>query len=390
MKRYINYGKQSIFPDDIKEVTKTLRSDFLTTGPKVKQFENNFSMYTKVKYSISCSNGTAALYLAFKSIRLKKNDVIIIPAINFIAAVNMASILGAKIFLSDVDPLTGQMTPDLLRKCIKENSIKKIKAICTMHNGGNPLNAKEIYKISKEKKCYLIEDACHSLGGKYNLKNNIKVGSCKYSDISTFSFHPVKSITTGEGGMITTNNLNLKNDILKFRNHGIHKNLTSQRNNWSYDVIDHSFNFRLSDIQAALGCSQLKKIDKFIKKRKKISQIYNSEFKNYHLVNIKNNIFFNTLSSWHLYILNINFKKLKIKKDKLIQELYKRKISVQVHYMPTFFYKKFKNLKKKSKFKGALSYFNTCLSLPIYPNLKNSEAKKIIKIIKKILKDNVR
>ena len=390
MKKYINYGKQTIQQDDIKEVTKVLRSNFLTTGPRISQFENKFSQYTKAKFSISCSNGTAALYLAFKAIKLKKNDSIIVPAINFIAAVNMASILGAKIYLSDVDPLTGQITPALLNNCIKKNKIKKLKAICTMHNGGNPLNAKEIYKISRRKKCFLIEDACHSLGGKYDVKNNYKVGSCRYSDISTFSFHPVKTITTGEGGMITTNNANIKNSLLTYRNHGIQKKITPKKNNWSYDVVDHSFNFRLNDIQAALGYSQLKKIDKFVKRRKKISNIYNSEFKNFNLIDIRNNIFSNTLSSWHLYVININFSKLKINKDLFIQRLHKEKIVVQVHYIPTFFYKKFKKFKKENKYIGATSYFNTCLSLPIYPDLKDLEVKRIIKIIKKILKENVR
>ena len=259
-----------------------------------------------------------------------------------------------------------------------------------MHNGGNPLNAKEIYKISRLKKCFLIEDACHSLGGKYDLKNNFRVGSCKYSDISTFSFHPVKSITTGEGGMITTNKLILKNNILKYRNHGIYKIFSPKKNNWSYDVIDHSFNFRLSDIQAALGYSQLKKIDKFIIKKKKISEIYNSEFKNHNFVSIKNNIFKKTLSSWHLYILNINFKKLKIGKNTLIQKLYKKKIVVQIHYIPSFFYKKFRYLNKKGRYPGAINFFNSCSSLPIYPSLKDTEVKKIIKVLKRILTENAR
>ena len=388
--KYINYGRQSISRDDIIEVNKTLRSNFLTTGPKVYQFENKFSKYTGAKYSVSCSNGTAALYLAFRAIGLTKNDVVIIPAINFIAAANTASILNAKIYLSDVDPSNGQMTPELLKKCIKENKIKKLKAICTMHNGGNPLYAKEIYKISRDKRCFLIEDACHSLGGKYDLNNNFKVGSCKYSDISTFSFHPVKTITTGEGCMITTNKLFLKNNILTYRNHGIHKTITPKKNNWSYDVIDHSFNFRLSDIQAALGYSQLKKIDKFIFKRKKISEIYNSELKNHNFLNIKNNIVKETLSSWHLYILNINFKKLKIKKETLIQRLYKKKIVVQIHYIPSFFYKKFRYLNNKRNYPGANNFFKNCISLPIYPNLKNAEIKKIIKVLKRILTENVR
>lgn len=390
MKKFINYGKQSIQGVDKKQVLKTLSSEFLTTGPEVKKFEKKFSNYVKAKYSISCSNGTVALYLAFRAIGLKKNDIIIIPSINFIAAANMASLLRANIYLADVDPLTGQMTPETLKRCIEKNKLKKIKAICTMYNGGNPLHAKEFFLISRKKKSYLIEDACHALGGKYLRNNEIKVGSCKYSDISTFSFHPVKPITSGEGGMISTNSNAIKKKIMLLRNHGIVKKSNLYKNNWSYDVVDHGFNFRLSDIHASLGSSQLKYLNFFIKKRNNIAKAYNMFLKKNKFINIKNNFFFNTYSGWHLYVAHINFKKLKITKEKLIQALYKKKIIVQVHYIPTFLFKKFKKLKRSENFIGANQYFNSALSLPIYPDLKLREVKKIIFILNKILNDNAK
>ena len=221
MMKNIPYGKQTISEKDTKNVLKTIRSEFLTTGPTTKIFEEKFSERVGSKFAISCSSGTSALHLCFMSINLKKKDVVILPVINFIASINMSHIMGARIFFADVDKKTGQMTPKTLEKCIKINKINKIKAVVTMYNGGNPNNAREFFKIKKKYKFILIEDACHSLGGKYAISKNLKVGSCKFSDLTTFSLHPVKSITTGEGGMITTNDKKLQKKILILRNHGI-------------------------------------------------------------------------------------------------------------------------------------------------------------------------
>jgi UDP-4-amino-4,6-dideoxy-N-acetyl-beta-L-altrosamine transaminase len=392
LNKYLSYGKQKISEDDVKAVVNTLKSNFLTSGPKVNEFEEKFKNFVGSKYSVCCTNGTSALHIAFKAINLVSGDNIILPSINFIAAANMAKNLGAKIFLADVDPLTGQMTPENLLECVKKNNIKKVKAICTMYNGGLPLNAEKFFKIKKKLKCYLIEDACHALGGKYSLQKNIKVGSCKFSDISIFSFHPLKSITSGEGGMLTTNNIKFKNFAEKFRNHGIEKKIKKNKNNWSYEIVHTGFNYRLTDIQCALGISQLKKLNNFIYKRNKIAKIYNNLFKKNHLI-IKNTNKNNQdiKSAWHLYIININFKKLNISKEKFIQILHSKNIGVQIHYIPTFLQPNFKNLKKnKVKFKGAKSFFKSALSLPIYQSLNEREVKEIAKIINNILNNNVK
>ena len=202
----IPYGRQYIDSQDIKFVSKALKQDLITTGKYVKKFEKNISKFMNVKFASSCSSGTSAIHLAFMAIDLKKEDVVIMPAINFIAAYNMARLMNAKIFLADVDPLTGQMTPQTLLETIKRNKLKEIKVILTMYLGGYPENVVEFYNIKKKFNCYLIEDACHALGAKYLFnKKYVSIGSCKHSDISTFSLHPVKTITTGEGGLITTN-----------------------------------------------------------------------------------------------------------------------------------------------------------------------------------------
>jgi dTDP-4-amino-4,6-dideoxygalactose transaminase len=273
----IPYGRQFINYQDIKFVSKSLKEDLITTGNYVKKFENNISKFFNVKYASTCNSGTSALHLAFMAIELKKDDVVIMPAINFIAAYNMARFMNAKIFLADVDPLTGQMTPDTLLECIKNNKIKKIKVIVTMYLGGYPENVFEFYNIKKKYNCYLIEDACHALGSKYLFnKNFFYIGSCKHSDLSTFSLHPVKTITTGEGGIVTTNNKVFYNRIISFKSHGIKKDKISH---WKYDISKSGFNYRLSDINCALGLSQLKKINNFINYRKKVFNVYNAELK---------------------------------------------------------------------------------------------------------------
>ena len=264
--------------------------------------------YLKSKYSFTCSSGTAAIHLAFLSIGLKKGDNIIMPAVNFIAAYNLAKIMGANIFLADVDPVTGQMTSKNLTNCIKKNKIKRIKAFLTMYLGGHPENIVKFYELKNFFKCFYIEDACHALGAEYKFKNKMyKVGSCKHCDISTFSLHPLKTITTGEGGIITTGKKEISKKISLLRSHGLLKN---KKFYWKYNSNFPGLNYRLSDINSALGISQLKKITSFLKKRSDIAKRYSlgfEKYKNYISLPSYND---KSKSSWHLFLIAINFKKI--------------------------------------------------------------------------------
>lgn len=379
---YIHYGSQTIDNNDIRAVVKAIKSRFLTTGPLVNKFEKKLSNYVGSKYAVACSSGTAALHIAFKAIRLKKNQNVILPSINFIASANICNLIGAKIFFADVDKFTGQMTPSTLLDCIKKNKLKKIKAICTMHHGGAPFEAEKFKKLKKKYKFFIIEDCCHSLGAKYSIKKNEYVGNCKYSDISTFSFHPVKTITTCEGGMITTNNLNFYNQSKLFRNHGIEKKLKKNINNWSYKINNSGLNYRMSEIHAALGISQLNKIEKFVNKRNKIAKIYYNKLKNFFLTSYHLNKK-NVRSAYHLFIINYDFNKLKINKNSFIQKLHKKNIGVQIHYIPNNHQPIFK---KNKLLPNSINFFLNSLSLPIYPNLKIEEISKICKIILDMIK----
>jgi dTDP-4-amino-4,6-dideoxygalactose transaminase len=379
----IPYGRQYIDSQDIRFVSKALKQDLITTGNYVKKFEKNISKFLKVKFAISCSTGTSAIHLAFMSINLKKGDVIVMPSINFIAAYNMARLMNANIFLADVDPLTGQMTPQTLLETIKRNKLKKIKAILTMYLGGYPENVVEFYYIKKKFKCYLIEDACHALGAKYLFnKKYLPIGSCKHSDISTFSLHPVKTITTGEGGLVTTNNKIIYNKIIKLRSHGIYRN---KNLHWKYDVKNISYNYRLSDLNCALGLSQLKKIQIFINYRKKIFNFYRlslMKFRNF----IKFPLYNSNEPSYHLFLVSVNFKKFILRKNKLLELLKKNNIFCQYHYIPIYKFKIFKKKMNLDFYKGSEIYYKNSLSLPIFYNLSFNSAKQVVKKMLTILK----
>ena len=363
--KFIPYNRQYIDNQDIKIVSKALKQNLITTGEYVKKFENQIKKYLKSKFAISCSSGSAGLHLALKAINIKKGDKVVMPAINFIAAYSICKNLGAKIFLADVDPLTGQMTPDTLKECIKKNNLKKIKAIVTMYLGGYPENIFEFYKIKKKYKCFLIEDACHAFGASYIFKNKkIFIGSCKHSDLAIFSFHPVKSITTGEGGVITANNKILTNKILLLRSHGIER---KKNKHWEYNINKFGFNYRLSDINCALGLSQLKKIKKIIIYRSRIYKNYYQFFLNNDEVILpeytkKNN------SAFHLFLISLK-RNNKIIKEKLFNYLKKNKILAQYHYIPIYRFSVFGKKISYNKFPNSEYYFNNNLSLPLFYGL---------------------
>jgi dTDP-4-amino-4,6-dideoxygalactose transaminase len=379
---YIPYGKQLIDKKDVKSVLNSLSQDLITTGPSVKKFENELKKYLKCKYSYVCSSGTSALHLAMLSVGLKKNDVILMPAVNFIASYNMAISMNLKVHLVDVDECTGQVTPNKVFECIKKNNLKKINAVILMYNGGYPENVEKFFEIKKKYNFFIIEDACHALGAEYKYKKSfIKVGSCKHADVSTFSMHPIKTITSGEGGIVTTNSYKIANNISLFRNHGI---LRNKKKYWQYDILKNGFNYRISDINCALGLSQLKKINFFLKKRKEVYIKYIKEFKNFDKKLLFPNYSKNINPSFHLFIINILFKKLNKKKDHFMKYLINNKIISQQHYIPIYKFSIYKG--NKYNFPGSEQYFQNSVSIPIYVSLKDKDQKKIINLIKRYIK----
>ena len=390
--RFLQYGAPYVDAIDRSEVIKVLKSNFLTQGPEIIKFEDKFAKYVGSKYAVACSSGAAALHLSCLALGINSKSRVLTSAITFVASANCAEYLGAKVDFVDIDEKTFCISVSELEKKLKA---KKIDLVIPVHLSGHSSDMSEIYKLKKKYNFYIIEDSCHALGGKYK---NFKVGSCKFSDISTFSFHPVKPITTGEGGMITTNNKEIYKKLLLYRTHGINKNYLffkntklafdkkNQVNRWYYEMNLLGFNYRMNDIQAALGRSQLTKINIFTKKRNEISKIYNKNFNN--IKNLKTPFQSkNVVHAYHLYTLVINFKRINLTKNEFMQYLHNNGIGSQVLYIPVFlqpYYKKKYNYNPR-KFPISMKYYEQALSIPIFYSLTKNEQSKIIKKIKKIL-----
>ena len=375
----INYSKHNISKKDITSVIKVLKSDFLTQGPTVKFFEKKIKKIVSAKYAFAVNSATSGLHVACMSIGISKNDVVWTSPNSFVASSNCALYCGAKIDFVDIDLKNYSLCPTKLENKLKSTKKKFLpKAIVLVHFAGYATNLERIKRLSKKYNFKIIEDASHALGGKYK---NSYIGNCQFSDVCVFSFHPVKSITTGEGGLITTNSKKISAKINLFRNHGINRdkkfllNKTLKINH--YEQIELGFNYRMSDIAAALGISQANRLKKFTHKRISVAKFYDKE-----LINLPiQKPIFSKDSSWHLYV--ILLKNNSIRK-KLFEFLKKRKINCQIHYIPIHIHPYYKKIGfKKKDFPNSVEYYERCLSLPIFFDLKFSAQKKIISLIKK-------
>ena len=390
--RFLPYSRQFIDEEDIRVVSNVLKENLITQGPKIASFEKSFAKYVGSKFAVACATGTAALHLSCQALKLGQGNNLLTSPITFIASANCAQFVGADTHFADIDSKSYCISPTSLEKELKK---KKIDIVVVVHMSGHSANLEEIYKLKKKYDFKIIEDACHALGGFYKKH---RIGSCYYSDISTFSFHPVKSITSGEGGMITTNNKKIYESLLKFRTHGIHKNQNDflnhemafdnkgKVNSWYYEMPELGFNYRITDIQAALGESQLKKIEKFIKKRRKIAKTYNLGFSKNDLITIPSESS-EVTHSYHLYTILINFEKLGKSRNTVMQELKNNKIGTQVLYIPIhlqpYYLEKYGF--KNGDFPIAEKYYKNCLSIPIFPYLKDHEVDHVINKINSII-----
>jgi len=373
----MNYGRQSISKEDIESVLKVLKSDFLTTGPKVSEFEEKFAAYVGAKFAVAVSSGTAALHLAYRAAGIGEGDEIIMSPMTFAATANAALYCGAKPVFVDIDD-NGLIDENKISDSIYDRS----KAIVPVHFAGFPCNMEAIKKIADDEGLIVIEDACHALGARYK---DSMIGDCKYSDMAVFSLHPVKNITTGEGGVITTNSRELYEKLKVLRNHGIVTDQNKFKNKsqgpWYHEIQELGYNYRLTDLQCALGISQLKRIEEFLEARKEIAQKYDEAFKNLDRIQVLTTS--NDKSSAnHLYII-----KLKDPKNRLemYNHLKKDGINCQVHYLPVYLHPIYEDMGYESGLcPKAEDFYARILSIPIYVDLDSKDQEKVIK---KILKD---
>lgn len=379
----ISYGRQNITQDDIDLVIETLKSDYLTQGPKITEFENKFAKYVNAKYAVAVSNGTAALHLCNIALGVKKGDKVITTPITFAASANSVLYCGGEIEFTDIDSKTYLIDLEKLENKLSQHPIGTYKGIIAVDFAGYPIDAKRLRKIANKYDLWVIEDACHAPGGYFTDSNNINqfCGNGAYSDMQIFSFHPVKHIATGEGGMITTNNQELYEKLLLYRTHGITKDpniLTENHGGWYYEMQELGYNYRLSDIQAALGVSQLNRAAEGVLQRNTIAQKYNLAFENLDIITPY--VDEKSYHAYHLYVILIK------DREGLFNYLREHKIFTQVHYIPVHLQPYYKALGcKKGDFPIAEKYYEQCLSLPMFPTLNEEEQDFVIDRIKEFL-----
>ena len=376
MTEFLSYGKQWIDDDDIRNVRAALSSDFLTQGPQIAEFEQALGKYTGARYCVAVANGTAALHLAVAALELAPDSEGITSTNSFVASSNAMIYNNIKPVFADIDQQTYLLDHSDLEKRITTRT----KLIMPVHFAGQPAEMKSLKTLAEKYKCAVIEDAAHAIGSRYH--DGSLVGNCRYSDLTIFSFHPVKTITTGEGGAITTNDPGLYEKLLLLRNHGITREplrLTNHPGPWYYEMHLLGFNYRLTDLQAALGLSQLKKLDRFIQRRREIVQRYNTAFKSVPWLIIpyeQKEVF----SAFHLYVLRIDFNKINRSRLQVMEILKKKNIGTQVHYIPihTQPYYQRRYHYHWGEFPNAENYYQQALSIPLYPKLTDEQVQYVI------------
>ncbi|MDE6791579.1 MAG: UDP-4-amino-4,6-dideoxy-N-acetyl-beta-L-altrosamine transaminase [Muribaculaceae bacterium] len=384
MRKPIPYGRQSINDDDIKAVVETLKSDYLTQGPKIKEFEEKFAKYVDAKYAVAVNNATSGLHLACTALGVKPGDKVIVTPMTFAASANCVRYCGGEVTFCDIDPETYLMDINKLRKILEENPKGTFKGVIVVDFAGYPHNLEEFRQLCDEYGLWLIEDACHAPGAWFTDSEGEKQrsGNGKFADISVFSFHPVKHIATGEGGMVTTNNPDLYKKLCHFRTHGITKEASLLHKNdggWYYEMQDLGFNYRLTDFQAALGVTQLERAQAGLDRRQEIAQKYDNAFKEIETIKAPKRAD-DIYHAFHLYIIQVPDRK------GLYDHLHENGIYAQVHYVPLHlmpYYQERGN--KPGDLPVVEEYYKHCLSLPMYPTLTDEEQQYVIDKVKEFV-----
>jgi UDP-4-amino-4,6-dideoxy-N-acetyl-beta-L-altrosamine transaminase len=386
-RKKIPYGRQNITESDIKAVVETLQSDYLTQGPKVLEFETAFASYIGCKYAVAVANGTAALHLCALALNVKKGDRVIVPPITFAASSNCIQYCDGEVVFSDIDPETYTLDYNKVKSLLQKHPKGYFKGMVPVDFAGYPVDLEKFRGLADEYGMWIIEDACHAPGGYFTDSNGIKqfCGNGNFADLAIFSFHPVKHIACGEGGMITTNNKELYDQLMILRTHGITKDPSRMHENhggWYMEMQELGYNYRLTDFQAALGTSQLKRADEGMQRRHEIVAKYNQAFKDHPKIKIP----FTAKGCFHghhLYVIQVD------KRKELYDYLITQDILAQVHYIPTHLMPYYKNQGwKKGDFPVAEAYYEKCLSIPLYPSLTNEEVEYVIDKILHFLNSN--
>ncbi|MEL0106294.1 MAG: UDP-4-amino-4,6-dideoxy-N-acetyl-beta-L-altrosamine transaminase [Rhodospirillaceae bacterium] len=395
---FLPYGQQWIDDDDIDSVIQVLKSDFLTGGPAVENFEQAFAQSTGAKHAVACANGTAALHLSALALDLGPGDQVIVPSITFLSTANAARFVGADVIFADVDPYTGLMGPDELEDALARADKTKVKAVYPVHLSGQCADFEAIAKIALEHDLKIVEDACHALGGTYQHNGKTScVGDSQYADMVVFSLHPVKIIAMGEGGVITTNNDTLADRLRRLRNQGMTRNAaefqnkdmafngTNEANPWYYEMPELGFNYRASDIHCALGHSQLKKLPDFARQRKNLADHYDQRIAKLAPTVRPVDRMPHCHPAWHLYVVLIDFEATNLSRAQVMKSLRDQGVGSQVHYIPVHKQPYYQKLYGSTPLTGADSYYKHCLSLPLFVRMTEKDIDRIVDTLASVL-----
>jgi UDP-4-amino-4,6-dideoxy-N-acetyl-beta-L-altrosamine transaminase len=379
--KIIPYARQCIDSDDLKAVVKVLKSDFLTQGPIIPEFEKAVADYCGAKYAVAVNSGTSALHLACVAVGISKGDEVITTPITFVASANCVLYCGGDVVFADIDDKTASIDPSQIARKIT----RRTKAVIPVDFAGTPADLKSIHAIAKKNKLIVIEDACHAFGAKYEGK---MIGSNSCADMTVFSFHAVKHIATGEGGMILTNREDFYKRMMLLRTHGITRDPKDMQQNdggWYYQMQELGFNYRMTEFQAALGLSQLKKIDKFLRIRREIAESYDKAFITFDEVRVLSSRA-NAQSSHHLYVLRFHAENFSVTRGEIFDEYRRNGILVNVHYIPVYQHPYYRKLGFSAKgFPNAERYYAQAVTLPLYPGMSKADTARVIKVTQSII-----
>jgi UDP-4-amino-4,6-dideoxy-N-acetyl-beta-L-altrosamine transaminase len=393
MSAFLPYGRQVIEDDDIAAVAEVLRGDWLTTGPTVDRFEAAFAAKVGAPHAVVCSSATAGLHLAAMAAGLGPGDTAIVPAVTFVATANAIRYVGGDVVFADVDPTTGLMRPeDLKRALVQAKGL--VKAVLPVHLAGQCEDMVEISALAREAGATVIEDACHALGA---TAEGQPIGACQHSDMSVFSFHPVKTLAMGEGGAVTTRDPDLAERLARFRSHGLVRDAARMENAslstaadgtanpWYYEMPEPGFNYRASDIQCALGLSQLAKLDRFVATRRELADLYDRLLKalGSKVVPLRRTGFCDP--AWHLYVAMIDFAALGMDRAALMRALHARGIGSQVHYLPVARQPYYERLYGRVALPGADAYYDRCLSLPLFAGMDHGDVERVVSHLREVI-----
>ena len=385
--KYIPYGRQWVTKTDIKNVVRILKSDWLTQGPFIEQFESAVAKYCGAKYAVAVSSGTAALHIACLAAGLGKDDLLWTSPNTFVASANCALYCRAKPGFVDIDFHTYNINVSALECKLADAEGKRYlpKVVIPVHFAGQSCEMEKICQLSKKYNFVIIEDACHAIGGSYK---GGKIGSCKFSDMTVFSFHPVKIITTGEGGMVLTNNKDFYQKLILLRTHGITKDVSfmegESEGDWYYQQIELGMNYRMTDIQAALGLSQLRRIDKFVIRRRELAHRYNKQLSDLPITIPWQHP--DTYSAFHLYVIRLKLEKIKKTRKEIFDLLRQKKIGVNVHYIPVHTQPYYRRLGFSfGQFPESERYYEEAITLPLFPLMTEEEQDYIVSALREIL-----